>query len=86
MNTLQLLDYLQRIYVNKAALIKIKGTPEYNEEQYNQLMIFYNGKLEELRTRVQNQDAEALLQFDTDRANAIELTDGIVLVSEGTLI
>ena len=53
MNTLQLLPYLQRIYDQKAALLKKKDTPEYNEDQYNHLMTFYNGKIEELRTRAE---------------------------------
>ncbi|MDO6813793.1 hypothetical protein [Tenacibaculum soleae] len=86
MNLQQTLSYLARFYKQKTALIAKKNTDEYNEEQYNSLMKFYNGKIEELRARVESENANALLQFDTDRANEIKLTDGVVLVSKRTVV
>lgn len=86
MNLQQTLSYLARFYKQKTALIAKKNTDEYNEEQYNSLMKFYNGKIEELRARVESENANALLQFDTDRANEIKLADGVVFVSERTVV
>ncbi|WP_064968042.1 hypothetical protein [Tenacibaculum ovolyticum] len=83
MTILQSLKYLQEVYNQKAALIKKEGTPEYNEEQYNSLMNYYNDKIEELRKRVEKQDAAALLKFDTNSANEIEVTAGIEFISNG---
>lgn len=83
MNTLQLLAYLQKVYDQKTALLAKENTPEYNKEQYTHLMNFYNGKIKELRARLQKQDADALLHFDTDRANEITITEGIELVTKG---
>lgn len=81
MNTLQLLAELQRYYDQKQALLQKQDSSEYNEEQYTHLMTFYNGKIKTLRARTEKQDAEALFKFDTDRANEVAVTEGIVQIS-----
>lgn len=81
MNTLQLLAYLQKVYDQKEALLKMKDSPEYKEDQYNRLMNYYDYKIPELRIRIEKQDTEALAKFDADRANEVTITEGIEYLS-----
>ncbi|MFL0067886.1 hypothetical protein V2647_03765 [Tenacibaculum maritimum] len=69
MNTPQLLEELQRYYAQKQALINKKYSPEYNKEQYNHLMNFYNGKIKEYRSRIDKKAPEELLKYDANRAD-----------------
>lgn len=76
MNTLQLIAELQRYYDQLKALKSVKNK-EYTNEKYTLLKDFYESKIREFRERIENQDAEALFQFDTNRAYESSINSGI---------
>lgn len=72
----QKISDLKRYYSQKRALFNMKDSEEYNEEQYNHLMNFYNETIERKRIELGNIDKSILFQFDADRANETTISSG----------